>query len=119
MTSNSWHKIYRRGRRDALVAAMGGKCIQCGSVEKLEFDHIDRKLKTFSIGTLWWKPKAELLAELEKCQLLCKTCHIEKTRMELGQFKHGTFSTYNRRRCRCLECKTFWNAYKREWRARG
>src|SRR5690606_32918172 len=35
-------KSYRR-RRAKLIEAMGGKCDYCGSVEKLEFHHLQRR----------------------------------------------------------------------------
>lgn len=55
-------------------------CINCGSTEFLEIDHIepDEKIshKVFS-----WS-EARRAAELAKCQILCNMCHMEKTLSE-------------------------------------
>ena len=33
-----------------LIEMLGGKCVGCGVTENLQFDHIDRKQKTFTIS---------------------------------------------------------------------
>lgn len=61
------------------VAYLGGECENCGynkCVEALDFHHIDPTKKDFSIaseGTSWKKVQPEL----DKCKLLCATCHRE------------------------------------------
>jgi hypothetical protein len=71
----------RRTRiRAEMVARLGGVCVQCGSVEVLEFDHKDPKTKLFAIANGLDRPRVELLAEVDKCQLLCPLHHQEKTR---------------------------------------
>jgi len=61
-------------------ALLGGKCVKCGCTEKLEFDHIDPLTKTASISRLLANGnKADLEKELQKCQLLCNSCHVAKT----------------------------------------
>jgi 5-methylcytosine-specific restriction endonuclease McrA len=109
-------------RRDHARVALGGKCIKCGALENLEFDHIDSKEKSFSIGTMWSVSKARYEAELAKCQLLCSGCHMEKTILDRGQVPtkdsdvHGTLSSY--RYCHCELCKKAKSAYVREYRSR-
>jgi len=62
---------------------LGGKCVWCGTNENLEFDHIDPAQKQFTISAfpcsleLWWK-------EVEKCRLLCKTCHKKHSDAEMA-----------------------------------
>jgi hypothetical protein len=68
--------------REILIEKMGGKCIECGCKEALEFDHIDPSTKSFNIAAGYTKPKEILLEEVAKCQLLCNKCHVEKTKKD-------------------------------------
>lgn len=100
--------------------SLGGKCIKCGSSEELEIDHIDRDKKSFPIAKFWSYSIARFKEELNKCQLLCESCHKEKTLIDLGKKSaknsHGTLSTV--RYCKCEECRKVKNAYMREWKKR-
>ena len=69
--------------REILLEKLGGKCVECGSTEALEFDHIDPSTKSFNISAGYHKPKQVLEEELSKCQLLCNKCHIQKSRKDL------------------------------------
>lgn len=54
-----------------------GSCVQCGSSENLEVDHIDPTKKV--THNIWsWSDKRRQ-EELEKCQVLCYECHLAKT----------------------------------------
>jgi hypothetical protein len=66
--------------RQILTEKMGGKCVKCGCTEALEFDHIDPTTKSFNISAGYHKPMEVLEEELAKCQLLCVSCHREKTK---------------------------------------
>tara|TARA_B100000902_G_scaffold156247_1_gene152590 strand:+ start:32 stop:472 length:441 start_codon:yes stop_codon:yes gene_type:complete len=69
---------------------LGGKCVKCGATERLEFDHIDPKNKSFCITkNLRMGDNEKLQEELDKCQLLCYDCHLEKTKQSWlnGEFK--------------------------------
>jgi len=68
--------------RQILIEKLGGKCVECGCTESLEFDHIDPSTKSFNIAAGYTKPKEVLLEEVAKCQLLCNKCHIEKTKKD-------------------------------------
>lgn len=59
---------------------LGGKCVQCGSSEKLEVDHKDPSSKISHRIWSWSWQRIE--DELSKCQLLCRACHIRKTEPE-------------------------------------
>lgn len=108
-------QAYLRKRRNEAKVLLGGKCTICGSVEKLEFDHVDPREKCYEISrgiarhTSW----EVLLLELAKCQLLCKSCHLKKS-VEEGSFrKHakkpvcGESSGYNRGKCKCDACRAW------------
>lgn len=104
----------KRKRQEALDF-LGNKCVVCGSVENLEFDHIDPKTKTTEVQWLLTSNKDTLLAELKKCQLLCSSCHLEKTRAAKVAAYHG-LARY-KRGCRCTICKQANSLSKRIWRA--
>jgi len=70
----------RKEKLDKLRAHLGGQCVGCGTTHNLQFDHIDRTQKSFNISLNRDKPYEELLQEVKKCQLLCKECHIIKSR---------------------------------------
>lgn len=109
---------YRR-KRQTFIMLLGGECVQCGATQRLEFDHINRSEKLFTITSCWDYPAQVMLAELAKCQLLCKPCHKAKTLVELtGPRAHGTWGQYTNGKCRCRVCKDFFNAYKRSLRAK-
>jgi hypothetical protein len=68
--------------RAILLEKLGGKCVECGCTETLEFDHIDPSTKSFNISAGYLKPIEVLEEELSKCQLLCNKCHIEKSKKD-------------------------------------
>lgn len=65
-----------RALKEELVALKGGKCVDCGGVfpaYAYDFHHVggkDKKMNSF-LSTR----RAEVLAELDKCVLLCAVCH--------------------------------------------
>jgi 5-methylcytosine-specific restriction endonuclease McrA len=59
------------------IAAEGGQCVQCGSTEALQVDHIHPETKESS--RIWSWSQARRQAELVKCQVLCYYCHVCKT----------------------------------------
>ncbi len=69
---------------------LGGKCVKCGTTERLQFDHIYPKDKSFEITRkLLMNDREKFQEELDKCQLLCYNCHLEKTKQSYlnGEFK--------------------------------
>lgn len=121
----------RLERRNRLIEALGGKCCHCGSTSELEFDHIVPGSSAFRInGRSLDKPWSDLLAEVAKCQLLCRSCHQQKSK-ECGEniggwnkgitnqgtivsTAHGTPSCYALNKCRCAACREA----KRRYRAK-
>ena len=72
------------------IEKLGGKCVKCGVTERLQFDHIHPKNKSFEITKrLLMGDKEKFQEELDKCQLLCYDCHLEKTKQSWlnGEFK--------------------------------
>ena len=76
-----------RARRDRykqeFVDMKGGKCQRCGydkCLDALEFHHKDPSVKETMLNKNTLANtgrREELLAELEKCELLCSNCHRE------------------------------------------
>ena len=71
-----------RQKKATLIEHLGGKCVRCGTTESLEFDHIDRTTKEYSIGARLYKSLDLLYIEAAKCQLLCTECHKVKTKQD-------------------------------------
>ncbi len=74
----------KRDRQDKMAEYMVGKgCEHCGidDIRVLDFDHLDPKLKSFSIARAinesysWDK----ILEEIKKCRILCANCHRIRT----------------------------------------
>lgn len=95
------------------IQLLGGKCVKCNSLESLDFDHIDPKTKCFDIGQNMFRPREVVLAELKKCQLLCRTCHNDKTHQR--KVGHGEGKT-GMRNCYCSLCKPLKQAYMKIYR---
>ena len=73
------HSQYLK-RMDKLRNAFGNKCMKCGATENLHFDHTDPATKVAAIGDLATSNGFErCYKEALKCQLLCKSCHIQKS----------------------------------------
>ena len=60
-----------------MLCMLGGKCVDCGTTKNLQFDHIDPSKKSFNISCVL---SERTLKELEKCELRCGNCHLEKTK---------------------------------------
>lgn len=73
--------VKRRARvRDRLVEEAGGRCAICGydrAQVALQFHHLDRTLKEFTIRGGATRSLERMRAEAEKCVLLCANCHAE------------------------------------------
>tara|TARA_B100000287_G_scaffold396275_1_gene411796 strand:- start:417 stop:848 length:432 start_codon:yes stop_codon:yes gene_type:complete len=77
--------VWREHRKKKIaqcVEYLGGKCVGCGTTHNLQFDHIKRDTKDYVITRKITNKFDNLKEELDKCQLLCYTCHLEKTAKE-------------------------------------
>jgi 5-methylcytosine-specific restriction endonuclease McrA len=118
-TYNLYHADYNRDRyRQRVLEALdilGNKCAKCGTTEGvLDIDHINPIEKEYEITTITRLSKDKFLKELAKCQLLCQSCHIEKTKLEQGVEHGGGLS--GKRNCRCDLCRQIKNKYMREYK---
>lgn len=77
---NNYMKRRWEKRRKSAVEYLGGECVVCGSTEDLDFDHKDPSTKICSIARASSFSEKRFWEEVDKCQLLCKTHHKEKTR---------------------------------------
>lgn len=78
-TNSKYVIAWRQEVKLRAVALKGGKCCICGyskSIRALHFHHVDPTTKKFTLshGIHAW---ATVLAELEKCILVCSNCHGE------------------------------------------
>ena len=101
--------IIRAEAKAKAIDLLGGKCVWCGSVDRLEFDHIegDRDDNYHCISAFVDAKWERVLIELKKCQLLCKPCHVIKSLKARGfdtDKNHGR-SLYVTAKCRCDICK--------------
>jgi len=69
----------RHKKKSILVEHLGGKCVGCGTTENLQFDHLDRTQKSFTISKKLDYSLEKLIPEANKCQLLCYNCHEFKS----------------------------------------
>jgi len=78
----NYQKVKRRRKKIKILGVIykGGKCIKCGYnkyFENLEFHHIDPTKKEFTISQKSNHRWKTIKKELNKCILLCSTCHRE------------------------------------------
>jgi len=107
-------RYYRR--RAAAIEQLGGKCIDCGNTESLEFDHAIARDKVLDLGKAFsgWSD-ARIQAELKKCVLRCAPCHREKSYLhgDISSVPHGGGKS-GRRHCYCELCAPLKRAYARD-----
>lgn len=77
-----------------LIEAMNGGCVDCGlrDIRVLEFDHV-RGQKVESIGVMVRRGYAleAIRAEIAKCEVRCRNCHVIATLSRLGRSWHDDF----------------------------
>lgn len=123
--ANYMTKRYHK-RRSQAIEYLGKKCNVCGVDTDLEIDHVNPEEKAFDLGKAlsgWsW---SRIVEELNKCQLLCKSCHDAKTRREGStrfgkreRWEHGTVAG-RRRGCKCRQCLDARARYMVDYRKRS
>jgi hypothetical protein len=80
-----YQRAWMAKRRAEFMA--GKACVFCGSTERLELDHIDRHQKTHHRIWSWTKERRE--AEIAKCRVLCRPCHIERTKEQVRDVRRA------------------------------
>lgn len=118
-------KKRRQLRRQKFIDLLGGECSNCGSRSNLEFDHKKSKKKEYDLDYIKDGPENRILKELKKCVLLCRKCHLEKTRdykdfinKDKRPARHGTIWYYKKFRCRCPKCKKAISNYLKDLKNR-
>lgn len=118
-TDMSVYMARRRGaRRAKLLELRNNECEKCGSIEELQFDHIDPATKKFNLSGCYLDKKWEtILEELDKCQLLCVECHYTKSVTQDWErvVDHGGGLT-GKRNCRCELCAPLKDAYNKKYK---
>ena len=110
--------VRRIEKRGKAIDLFDGTCARCGSENDLEFDHVnaDREGDTHLLSQLWGSSWTRILKELEKCQLLCKSCHSLKSIYDAGKkpAQHGSQTMYSKG-CRCDDCRLAHNENTRKY----
>lgn len=78
--SSYWSKQYKI-RKLRAIEYKGGKCQRCGydkCAGAFDFHHRDSSQKEFTWTKLRKRRWVDILKELDKCDLLCSTCHREE-----------------------------------------
>lgn len=88
----------------------GKICVDCGSDQRLELDHLDPSQKESHRIWSWAKERRE--AEIAKCTIRCRKCHqlrhaAERIRHGRTRYQHG---------CRCDVCKQAMTAAIGRWK---
>ena len=119
--TNEQMREYQRNRaHERLKLArerLGGKCASCGADGYLEFDHVDPATKDRKVSEATNWSMQRFLSEVDKCQLLCKDCHLAKS-LANGDIKvvgHGG-GAKGKRGCKCEACKAKRREYQRQFR---
>jgi hypothetical protein len=74
-----WKARRVRELKGAWMAA-NGPCVDCGSWDQLELDHVDPSTKVSH--RIWSWSDEHRAAELEKCAPRCRVCHARKSATE-------------------------------------
>src|SRR5258706_7874062 len=114
---NAYHRRAQHSQyRNRILMAkeiLGNKCVNCGSIENLEFDHIDQTTKLFTITQRWNCRIDRFLEEIKKCVLRCNRCHKDRTSKQKS-VEHGGGLT-GKRNCRCEKCGPLKNKYNKKY----
>jgi hypothetical protein len=89
-------------------------CVDCGTSENLELDHVDPNVKVSHRIWSWSTERRD--AELARCVVRCEPCH--RDRHASLWMQHGTRKRYEKG-CRCNLCKLAVHSRSaRQWAAK-
>ena len=94
-------------------------CLGCGSKENLEIDHIDASKKISHKVWSWSENRRN--EELAKCQVLCHSCHVLKSKSSgVWQIaEHGGYTMYTKHKCKCTLCRKWKRKVNAQRKERG
>jgi hypothetical protein len=72
----------KKERTELAHSILGRTCVKCGSTERSEFHHKDPSTKCFEIWRGNTRSLKAFLLEVEKCEVLCTSCHSKVTRKQ-------------------------------------
>lgn len=110
-------KRYHR-RRSEWITKLGGSCVDCGSLNNLNFDHVIAKEKEYDIAKILSAgSELKVSNEMAKCVLRCEVCHKAKSaRMrDIRIVNHGEGLT-GKKNCLCKLCRPLKNEYARQFK---
>lgn len=93
-------KRRRQRRKIEIVAALGGRCVDCGYgafLGALELQHRDPSEKEFTVGGFIGSAR-RLNDEVLKCDLVCANCHRERHLRERSGAKAHAVVAHRQRR---------------------
>lgn len=72
---------YRKNYLDSIRSIPCKDCNNSFSAVSMDFDHLPQYEKSFGIMKVWrWKSWDLVLAEIDKCEIICSNCHRVRTR---------------------------------------
>ena len=85
------NKSVRDEHRKIVISFLSNNpCVDCGEsdTEVLQFDHRERAEKVAEINRLMTCSTSKLLEEISKCDVRCANCHMKRTRIQMGWWRH-------------------------------
>ena len=108
----------RRIQRKIDWISQNGPCKDCGATTGLVVHNTANLKKPRSAD--YGISKIRLQNMLATCCVLCEECHIKRRRQHsFTNIKHGAYSTYTNRKCRCDLCKNACSMYQKNRRSQG
>jgi hypothetical protein len=111
MATKEAQKEYQRTwiAKRRLAYLQDKSCARCGSTEDLRVHHRDRALKISHNIWSWSQERRD--KELEKCEILCHSCHV-KHHLEDGAFREGVGITPINAKLNPTVVEKIWNLKK-------
>ena len=83
--------------------SLNGQCVDCGSSESLQIDHVDNTQKVSHRIWSWSRKRRE--EELAKCVPRCYPCHQKKSATECHRGESASWSKLNNEKVREIRAR--------------